>query len=178
MNRWLLGSLFCFCLLFPHRLLALSPRSDDCNRYMTFCWYGPYADGSDDVEVKGTIWQPDDPTEKPIKEVLEIRCVKRLRICILARNEPGILAGTSYTNIDLFNVSSWSNSEIRAVMEETRPDCEQDELQINRPEQSAVLISSPGSSGAEKTCTNWMGQPKTIMYRLHYPEFEPKNERH
>jgi hypothetical protein len=160
--------------LFAPALFAQSANTKAaCNDTMTFCWYGPYQDGSDDVTAWGTVWKSDDANEKSLEYVTEVRCIKRLRVCINARNQKGFFDIPRLTNIDLYNVRSWNNTEIRAVMDEiTWPDCEQNTLVINRVERSAVVISSPGPRGNEKQCTGIVGQPKTVVYRLAYPEMD------
>ena len=71
--------------------------------------------------------------------------------------------------LDLYDVRSWDDTEIRAVMDEiTDPACEKDTMVINIGEQSVIVISSPGPKGNEKRC----GAPKTVVYRLTYPELQ------
>jgi len=138
-----------------------------CNKSMTFCSY------SDEVDAWGTIWKSDDLSEKSLEQVTEVRCVQRLHVCIKARNQKLPSGSSTATNIDLYNVRSWNDTEIRAVMDEQiDPDCEQDTLVINLVEQSAITISSPGPKGNEKRCTEQMGPPKTVVYRLANPELE------
>ena len=133
-----------------------------CNEKMTFCWY------PDEVDAWGSLWKTDDPTEKSLQEVTEVRCVKRLNVCIKARNQQNpAAASSSLTNIDLFNVRMWNDTKIEAVMDEqVTPECEQDLLVMNRAERSAIIISSPGPRGDEKHCKDFMGPPKTVVYRL------------
>ncbi|MGH9512143.1 MAG: hypothetical protein ACRD2U_08395 [Terriglobales bacterium] len=145
-----------------------STEPDVCNQSLTFCWYGPYRDGSDEIDAWGNEWKADDPTEKPIKQVTEVRCVKRLLICIKARNEQMPFGGgTSHTNIDIYNVRFWNSLKVQAVMDESSDrECEQDTLVLNRVEKSAISISSPGPHGNQKDCTSFIGPPKTVVYRL------------
>jgi hypothetical protein len=163
-----------FLLLLVPTTFAQSNKADHpCDKYMKFCWYGPYQDGSDEVDAWGTLWKSDDPTEKSLEQVTEVRCVKKLHICIKARNQKVTFLDSSVTNIDLYNVRSWDNTQIRAVMEEvTVPECEQETLVINRAEQSVLIMSSPGPHGNEKRCTDFMGPPKTVVYRLANPQLE------
>lgn len=151
-------------------LLFAGPTSNQstagpCNKRQTFCWYGPYPDGNDEVDAWGNVWSTSDPTEKPLKQVTEVRCIKRLRICIKARNQP--LLGGSMTNIEIYNVRSWTSSRVEAINDEIAdPQCEQERLILNRVEQKAILISSPGPMADKKSCTTLMGSPKTVLYKL------------
>jgi hypothetical protein len=154
-------------------VISAQPKDNPCNKTMTFCWYGPFQDESDEVEAHGTIWKSDDPSVKSLEQTSEVRCIKKLSVCIHARNQKVFSGVPSVTSIDLYNVRSWGNTEVRAVMDEQfAPDCEQDTLVINRVDQSTVIISSPGSRGNEKHCTGFMGEPRTVMYRLLYPEMD------
>ena len=53
-------------------------KSDACDAALTFCWYGPYSDGSDEVEAWGNHWVAQDASEKALEVNTELRCVKRL----------------------------------------------------------------------------------------------------
>lgn len=150
---------------------AVAGHPNNCNQMLTFCWYGPYQDGSDEADAWGTLWKSDDPSEKSIEQNVEVRCIKRLGVCIQARNEKALFGGPTTTNIDLYQVRSWDGTEIRAVMDENfASQCEQTTLVINRVDRSAMLISSPGPKGNDKQCTGLMGTPKTVIYRLSFPE--------
>jgi hypothetical protein len=137
-----------------------------CNEYMTFCWYG------DEVDAWGTVWKTDDPSEKSLEQVTQVRCFQKLHVCMKARNQK-VPLGWTVTNIDLYNVRSWDTNEIRAVLDESADSqCEQDTLLLNRVEQKAIIIDSPGPQGSEKRCIRLVGQPKTVIYRLTYPEMD------
>jgi hypothetical protein len=115
------------------------------------------------------VLKADDPSEKPLEGATEVRCVKKLHVCIRARNEKasGFLPGMAY--IDIFDVRSWSNTEVRATASAqpvVNPGCEEVTLVINRVERSVLLMSSPGPMGSQKRCTGNMGPPKTVVYRL------------
>src|SRR5579884_3776618 len=73
-------------------------KTDACDKGLTFCWYGPYSDGSDEVEAWGNHWVPQDASEKPLEVNTEVRCVKRLRICIKAGSQT--LFGRTVTRVD------------------------------------------------------------------------------
>src|ERR1700674_5147727 len=113
--------------LFAATPFAQTGEMKSCNENMTFCWY------SDEVDAWGTAWKSDDPAEKSLQQVTEVRCVQKLHVCIKARNQKSSLLEWSVTNIDLYSVRSWDDTQVRAIMDEqTIPECEQDTLIINR----------------------------------------------
>jgi hypothetical protein len=154
-------------LLCAPAMFGQNTSQEGCNEKRTFCWH------SDEVEAWGELWKSDDPSKKPLEQVTEVRCVKKLHVCIKARNQQRHFGLPSLTNIDLYNVRSWDHTQIRAVMDEALDsECEQDTLLVNLVEQSATLISSPGPQGNEKHCTNFIGPPKTVVWRLINPEMD------
>lgn len=90
-----------------------------CDQKMTFCWYGPFKDNSDEVNAWGNQWVSQDHAEKPLEWNSEVRCIKARHLCIVARNQR-MWAGTTLTNIDLYSVTEWSDYQIRADEEEGR----------------------------------------------------------
>jgi hypothetical protein len=55
-----------FCI--PLLCQTTKPRNaDPCNQEVTFCWYGPYTDGSDEVEAWGNRWSTDNSSQKPLE---------------------------------------------------------------------------------------------------------------
>jgi hypothetical protein len=153
-----------------------SPQSDSdytwqhkgtkCNDSFTFCWYG-VEDASDaEVTAAGNRWTTQDRNEKPYEWITAIRCVHRLNICMLARNQK-VLNGSA-TNIDLYQVEEWSNIQIRAIGENDFPagqECEIDTLLMNRVEGSVLMLAAPGPAAATKRCRAIM-KPKTVAYSL------------
>jgi hypothetical protein len=141
-------------------------KDTSCNYAMTFCWYGPYKDNSDESNAWGNQWVSHDKDEKALRQVVEIRCLKSLGLCIHARNQ--IIGRKPLTNIDLYYVREWSDSQIRADMEGSKspPRCEQDSLLINRADASVVLIASAGADADKEVCTALFGKPKTVTYEL------------
>ena len=156
-----------WAFLLPNGPQVQANETDHCDEYMTFCWYG------DEVDAWGTVWTTDSPGEKSLEQVTEVRCVQKMHVCIVARNQKVNLLGRTVTNIDLYNVRSWDDTQVRAIMDESATlGCEQNTLVLNRVERGTMLISSPGPRGNEKRCTNYMGPPKTVIYRLIDPEME------
>jgi hypothetical protein len=140
---------------------------EPCNDTMTFCWYGPYSDQSDEVDAWGNHWVSDDKSESPLEWVTEVRCVHRLNVCILARNQSLSLKDAHITNVDLYKVTRWDGNQVTAVGEQsTFTSCEEDLLSLNRTERSALMTSSPGPSADKERCTKIQGKPMTVMYRL------------
>jgi hypothetical protein len=141
-------------------------KDTSCNYAMTFCWYGPYTDNSDEATAWGNQWVSHDKDEKVLRQVVEIRCLKSLGLCIHARNQN--IGSKLMTNIDLYHVREWSDFQIRADMEGSKlpPRCEQDSLLINRADASVVLIASAGADAGKEVCTALFGKPKTVTYEL------------
>jgi hypothetical protein len=128
-----------------------------CNQRMSFCWFGPYSDNSDEVQAWGNHWVSQDKTEKPLEQVVEVRCIKALKICIVAHNQR--LFTESMTAIDIYYVTRWDDVQVNAKEEHGITErCEEDSLMINHAERSVLLVSSPGVDAANKSCTNFMGK--------------------
>lgn len=160
MKSWVVV-LCCFC--FSLNVFGQSKQTTQCNKLQTFCWYGPYPDNSDEVSVSGDRWVSSDKKESPLEFVTAIRCVKSLKICINARNLE--LLGKRITVVDLFYVSKWSSVQIEATREERPMDdrCTSDSLLLNKIEETATLISTPGPAG--KDCAALL-KTKTVTYTL------------
>jgi hypothetical protein len=139
-----------------------------CTPDMTFCWYGSDLVTNPEVTAFGNRWVSQDKDEKPFEWITEVRCVKALHVCILARNEKLLFSDKTLTSIDLYFVQEWTESEIRAVKESDSPhgkECEIDTLLLNREDASVTILSVPGPAATTKTCEGSM-KPKTVMYRL------------
>jgi hypothetical protein len=143
---------------------SLPQEDKSCSKDNTFCWWGPYADKSDEVTAFGSRWSSQDKTEKSLEWITEVRCIRSRNLCIHAHNQ--LSFGVRQTSIDLFKVTRWTDFEINAVADEGPEPCEKNSLVLNRPEKSAILVSIPGRLADKQTCTALMGPPKTVMYRL------------
>ncbi|HET6932590.1 MAG TPA: hypothetical protein VFI45_19855 [Candidatus Acidoferrum sp.] len=146
-----------------------------CNKMMTFCWYGKELVSDPQVTAYGNRWVAQDKDEKPFEWITQVRCLKDLGICILARNQK-VMNG-SQTNTDIYRVESWTSNEIRAVVENDFPkgkECEIDTLLLNRAEGSVSMLSTPGPAATTKICAGPFGdiRPKTVIYKL---EIGPPN---
>ena len=151
----------CFCL----NSLAQSNQSASCNKGHTFCWYGPYSDGTDEVSASGDRWVSPDKKEPALEFITALRCLKSLKVCIMGRNLE--LLGKRITFVDVFYVSKWGSVQIEATREwqATNDGCTVDSLLLNKVEQSATLVSTPGPTAGTKECVA-MQKPKTVTYTL------------
>jgi hypothetical protein len=139
----------------------------NCDKTLTFCWYGVEDVSDPQVMVYGNRWTTQDKDEKPFEWITEVRCLKESKLCILARNQK-VLNG-SVTNIDLYRIEEWSSYEIRAIGESDFPkgrECEINTLMLNRVEGSVSMLLAPGPAAATKTCVGIIGKPKTVVYKL------------
>jgi hypothetical protein len=137
-----------------------------CDKTMSFCWYGSEIVSDPEVTAYGNRWVAQDKEEKPIEWVTQVRCIKGLKICILARNEK-VLNG-SRTNTDIYRIESWDNNQIRAIGENDFPhgkECEIDTLLLNRAEGSVSMLAVPGPAATTKSCMAIV-KPKTVIYKL------------
>lgn len=141
----------------------------NCDKTLTFCWYGVEDVSDPEVTAHGSRWTTQDKDEKGFEWITEVRCLKDSKLCILARNQK-VMNG-SQTNIDLYRIEEWSSYEIRAIGESDFPkskECEVDTLMLNRVEGSVSMLSAPGPAAATKVCQGPMGtiKPKTVVYKL------------
>jgi hypothetical protein len=138
----------------------------NCNKTVTFCWYGVEDVSDPQVMAYGNRWTSQDKEEKPLEWITEVRCVKDLNLCILARNQK--MMNGSQTNIDLYRIEDWSTVQIRTIGKGDGPkgkECEVDTLLLNRVEGSVSMLSTPGPAAATKGCMGIM-KPKTVVYKL------------
>jgi hypothetical protein len=139
-----------------------------CTEWMTFCWFGSEIVSDPEVMAYGNRWVTQDKDERPLEWVTEVRCIQRLHVCILARNQK-IMNGTQ-TNIDMYRVEEWSDYQIRTVGVGDAPrgsgkECEIDSLLLNRAEASVSMLSVPGPGATTKVCLG-ITKPKTVIYKL------------
>jgi hypothetical protein len=153
----------------PQQKYPWQHADTQCDKTMTFCWYGEELVSDPQVTAYGNRWGAQDKDEKGFESITQVRCLKELRICILARNQK-VMNG-SQTNFDIYKVESWSGNEIRAIGENDFPkgkECEIDTLLLNRVEGSVSMLSTPGPAAATKVCAGPFGtiKPKTVVYKL------------
>jgi len=145
---------------------ASSRQSEPCDKEMNFCWYDPYPDGSDEVEAWGDRWISQDKNEKNFEISSEIRCVKKLGVCMYASSQL-VFGSKRITKIDLLQITRWDNNQITADGENaSREPCDRDSYIINRGDHSVTMVSSPGPRAESSSCTAVMGKPKTVIYKL------------
>ena len=58
---------FVLCLFAPTAFTQSKDVRQPCNEKMTFCWY------PDEADAWGRLWKSDDPAEKPLQQVTEVR---------------------------------------------------------------------------------------------------------
>lgn len=137
-----------------------------CDKTMSFCWYGSEIVSDPEVTAYGNRCVSQDKEEKPFEWITEVRCIQKLHVCILARNQK--IQNGSRTNMDMYRVEEWNDYEIRAIEEsDLQPgkECEVDTLLLNRAEGSVSMLSVPGPGAASKGCMGIM-KPKTVIYKL------------
>ena len=61
-----------------------------------------------------------------------------------------------------FLVTKWDEYEV--VAEDQTPNCERDELRINRQEKTVAMLSVP--TYKDESCAKLLGKPETVTYRL------------
>jgi len=98
--------MLCGFLILAASSVGQTQKHDPCDPQMTFCWYGPYDDGSDEVDAWGQNWTAQDASEKPLKVPTAIRCVKRLHVCLKSNTHD--IGGKTMTRIDILPVRSWN----------------------------------------------------------------------
>lgn len=134
-------------------------KSDPCDQNMAFCWYG------DEVEAWGSHWVAQDPSEKPLESSSGIRCIKRLAICAKAVSNIGF--GKNFVGIEILPVTRWDAQQITADGENRTVDqCEKDAYILNKLDRTVLLIASPGPKSDTQACSNIVGKPKTVVYKL------------
>jgi len=179
MRSLLTASLSVFALAFvatialpqQHQKYPWQSGDTSCNEMMTFCWYGVGDVSDPQVTAYGNRWTTQDKDERPLEWVTEVRCIQKMRVCILARNQK--IGRGSHTNIDLYSVEEWSDYQIRTVGVGDAPhgsgkECEIDSLLLNRAEGSVSMLTVPGPAAAAKVCEGPFGdiKPKTVVYKL------------
>jgi hypothetical protein len=137
-----------------------------CDKTTSFCWYGSEFVSDPEVTAYGNRWVAQGKEEKALEWITEVRCIQKLHVCILARNQK--IANGSHTNIDMYRVDEWSEYQIRAVGESDflpGKECEVDTLLLNRSEGSVSMLSVPGPAATTKRCLGIV-KPKTVIYKL------------
>ena len=159
----LIPLLFAFLIL-TGPTLGQAQKHDPCDTQFTFCWYGPYDDGSDEVKAWGQNWTPQDASEKQLKVPTAIRCVKRLHVCLKSVTHD--IEGRAITRIDILPVQHWSSQQVTANGEDQTDPCERESYIINRLDRTVLLIDSPGPRADSPGCSGLLGKPRTVVYKL------------
>jgi len=141
-------------------------QKNPCDQETNFCWYGPYDDGSDEVEVWGDRWVTQDQKDKPLEISTAIRCVKKMGVCIYAGSQI-VFGSRRITKIVLLHITRWDSNQISADGENASWEpCDRDSYLVNRADRSVTLISSPGPRADTASCTGFLGKPRTVVYTL------------
>jgi hypothetical protein len=137
-------------------LVLSSPQTTACDKTLSFCWF------DDKVEASGNRWVPTDPSEKQLVYDVTLNCLKQIRTCIVASKYPS----ESRIAVHLWTVTSWDS--VRVVAENSNvPDlCEHETIVVTRADRTTLLLSGPGREADKPVCTNFMGKPKTVVYKL------------
>jgi len=156
--------LVCFALTSAQTGAQQNAVPDPCDNAMTFCWYGTYKDGSDEVKAWGKRWFAKEQ-DKTLDFDTALRCVRRMNICIKAENVT--FSGGTILRIEMLPVTSWTSEQIRAEGETAKQEpCDHESYLINRVDRTVLMISSPGPQADKQNCKAFLGVPKTIVYRL------------
>ena len=151
-----------FCCITVNCQTKGEARPNACDSGLTFCWYGPYSDGSDEVEATGDRWMPQEASEKSIEWPSHVRCLKKYGICVDA-SSPTVL-GKITTTVEILSITGWDSQQVTA--ERNDDPCERNTLILSKLDRSVLLVSSPGRRGDSEACGTTLGKPKTVIYRL------------
>jgi hypothetical protein len=127
---------------------------------LPFFWFG----WDDDYLSASGVWDRMNSSDNSLMAT-ELECFKASSTCIEADGIDYIFSlGLSNvgSKITEFFVTKWDGYEITA--EDSTPDCEHDQILINRQEKSILLISTP--TYKKESCSKLLGKPETITYHL------------
>jgi hypothetical protein len=158
------SALLLLCLLPIYTAAQSRTAEDPCDKAVSFCWYGPYKDGSDEVQAWGKRWFAKEQ-DKTLDFSTAFRCIKRRGVCIKAENVT--FSGGTILRIEILPVMSWTSEQVNAEGETAqREPCDRESYIINRVDRTVLMISSPGPEADKPSCKGILGAPKTIVYRL------------
>ena len=141
--------------------LVVQTKLEPCNKDLSFCWFEA-SDGSDEVQVSGDVWIAQDKTEKPIEGSLEIRCLRRLKLC--AHGHSDTFVGKTFTKVEFLQITKWDMTQI--TMQREYDPCEINTYMINKLDRTVFLVSAPGDKANTSGCKGILGEPKTVIYKL------------
>jgi len=122
----------------------------------TFGWYDDYFSGSG-------AWDHMNSNEKSVRSS-QLECFKDRNSCTETDALEATIFGmaTITSTHSEFKITKWDHYEL--IAEDTTPDCERDELRINREEKTVSLISTP--TYKSDSCKKLLGKPETVTYQL------------
>jgi hypothetical protein len=93
----------------------------------------------------------------------QLECFKEKNTCTETdAHEATVLGIATITSTQSeFRITKWDHYEL--IAEDTTPDCERDELRINREEKTVSLISTP--TYKSDSCKKILGKPETVTYQ-------------
>jgi Putative peptidoglycan binding domain len=93
-----------------------------------------------------------------------LECYKERGLCLEADatqmdilGSPGIVS-----TLTEYQITKWDAFEL--IAEDATPDCERDQLLINRQEKSVTILSTP--TYKSESCKKLLGKPESVTYRL------------
>jgi hypothetical protein len=145
-------------------LTVYALTNDDKVADKHFIDFGNYWFGWDDHYFLSTgAWDRMNSSEKSIRSS-KLQCFRDKGLCIETYALEAEILGmpTIAVSSAEFHVTRWDEYEV--IAEDTSPDCERDELRINRQGKTVSLISTPAYK--VDSCKQYLGQPETVTYRL------------
>jgi hypothetical protein len=93
-----------------------------------------------------------------------LECYKERSLCLEADGIQMEIMGSPSIVLALteYHVTKWDAFEL--IAEDATPDCERNELLINRQEKSVTMLSTP--TYKSESCKKLLGKPETVTYRL------------
>jgi hypothetical protein len=93
-----------------------------------------------------------------------LECYKDRGLCVEADALQMEIMGSPsiVSTLTEYRITKWDAFEL--VAEDATPDCERDQLFINRQEKSVTMLSTP--TYKDESCKKLLGKPETVTYRL------------
>ena len=141
---------------------ALTKDSDAADEQVTMLLkYSLYFEG-DFVSADGA-WDRMNESESSV-QTAHLECYRDRRTCLEADATQARILGfpSLIPQLREYTVTKWDAFEL--VAEDSTPDCERDQLLINKQENSVAIISTP--TYKHEGCKKLLGKPETVTYRL------------
>jgi Putative peptidoglycan binding domain len=97
-------------------------------------------------------------------ESTHVECYKDRGLCLAVDAVQMNVFGSPsiFSKLAEYKVTKWDAFEL--IAEDATPDCERDQLLINRQEKSVTMLSTP--TYKSDSCKKLLGKPETVTYRL------------